>query len=225
MPTERRATITHNAFVNLYPCSQKSALPWHHRSGGGDDRLGRRNRDFIKVRTLSYGSPHPCSPCAVFCTFLLKWITSAAVEQTRRSISISDPFNRNRGHAPKNPATSARGADRLICDNQFAEKHTRIQWTEAGPIVRLFFSSSVCCCCQVRPWPTEELERSLRQEAGRKSSRLAWGRDGSLRNGSEMLRRSLACLCKWTSCQPVIWQKKCGWLSEVWTLHTTLHVN
>lgn len=137
MPTERRATITHKSFVNLYSCSQKSALPWHHRSGGGDDRLGRRNRDFIKVRTLSYGSPHPCSPSAVFSTFLLKWITSAAVEQTRRSISISDPFNRNCGHAPKNPATSAGGADRLICDNQFAEKHTWIQWTEAGQFLSL----------------------------------------------------------------------------------------
>lgn len=54
--------------------------------------------------------PKPASPLLTpplyFSTFLLKWITSAGGEQTRRSISISDPFSRNCSHAilpPRNP--------------------------------------------------------------------------------------------------------------------------
>lgn len=51
--------------------------------------------------------------------FLIEWIMST-LGQTRRSISISDPSCHNTVACP-NSATSARGADRLISDNQIVE--------------------------------------------------------------------------------------------------------
>lgn len=80
------------------------------------------NLDIVKLPALIYRPPHLCPHFAVFSAFLLKWITSA-VEQTGRSIPISDPFNRNTVACPKS-AAPAQGADRLICDNQIVEKYT-----------------------------------------------------------------------------------------------------
>lgn len=177
--------------------------------GGSNDRLGRRNRDFIKVRTLSYGSPHPCSPCAVFSTFLLKWITSAAVEQTRRSISISDPFNRNRGHAPKNLEVQT---DWSVTINLLKSIHEYNERRPANFCLFFFFSFVCCCCCQVWPWPQRSYSEPKPQTGGRTEKQpVTWGRDGLLVNRSEMLRRSLACLCKWTSVNQLFGRKRALW--------------
>lgn len=127
----------------------------------------RSSHDLMKVQARGRRRRHPVRPLLYFSTFLLKWITSAAGEQTRGSISISDPFSRDRSHA--NPPKSSNIGLRVQTDWSAAMnllKSLTLEYTRQT--IRGFFfflllflppPSAAAAAAKFRPWALRNYSR------------------------------------------------------------------
>lgn len=167
----------------------------------------RSSHDLMKVQARGRRRRHPVRPLLYFSTFLLKWITSAAGEQTRGSISISDPFSRDRSHA--NPPKSSNLGLRVQTDWSAAMNLLKSLTLEYTRQTISFLSAALppaalcgSCCCQVSTLSPEELQPA-EASTGRENGGLC--ADDLLMSGEKSLHHSLG--CKWEGGR-VTWNNK-----------------